>query len=269
MILKKILFWVLAFSITIGAAYYQRVTGPTYPQDIELETTSEIYELELIRSNGANDCRMAFYIPNNDVDAEIKYRRFPTNDQWINASLLRKGDSLIAVLPQQVAAGKIEYEIQFFEKEQKLETNISTHQVIRFKGDVPAWALIPHILFIFIAMLFSNLTAIYAIDKQKRTKLYGILTFVLLALGGMIFGPIVQYYAFGELWTGVPLGWDLTDNKTLIAFLFWFVAVLLNRKEKRLYWYIIAAIVTILIFSIPHSMFGSELDYTNGTISQG
>ena len=40
---------------------------------------------------------------------------------------------------------------------------------------------------------------------------------LLLAVGGFILGPLVQNYAFGELWTGVPFGWDLTDNKTLIA----------------------------------------------------
>jgi len=31
----------------------------------------------------------------------------------------------------------------------------------------------------------------------------------------------VQHYAFGQLWTGVPFGWDLTDNKTLLAALAW------------------------------------------------
>ncbi len=49
----------------------------------------------------------------------------------------------------------------------------------------------------------------------------------------MILGPIVQKYAFGELWTGIPFGWDLTDNKTLIAFLFWILAVIMNRKKER------------------------------------
>jgi hypothetical protein len=41
----------------------------------------------------------------------------------------------------------------------------------------------------------------------------------------MILGPVVQYYAFGEFWTGVPFGWDLTDNKTLVAVIFWALAV--------------------------------------------
>ena len=43
------------------------------------------------------------------------------------------------------------------------------------------------------------------------------LTMGSLFLGGMLLGPIVQNFAFGDYWTGIPFGWDLTDNKTLLA----------------------------------------------------
>jgi hypothetical protein len=79
----------------------------------------------------------------------------------------------------------------------------------------------------------------------------------------------VQKFAFGDLWTGVPFGWDLTDNKTLIAFIFWIIAVVMNRKKEKPFYTILAAVVLLLIFSIPHSMFGSELDYASGEVTQG
>jgi hypothetical protein len=85
----------------------------------------------------------------------------------------------------------------------------------------------------------------------------------------MILGPLVQKFAFGELWTGVPFGWDLTDNKTLIALIFWILAVLMNRKKDRPIYTALAAVVLLLVFSIPHSMFGSELDYSSGEVTQG
>ena len=85
----------------------------------------------------------------------------------------------------------------------------------------------------------------------------------------MILGPVVQLYAFGDLWTGIPFGWDLTDNKTLIAFLFWVLAVAMNWKKSRPAYTVIAAVVLLLIYSIPHSMFGSQLDYNTGTVTQG
>jgi hypothetical protein len=85
----------------------------------------------------------------------------------------------------------------------------------------------------------------------------------------MILGPLVQKFAFGELWTGVPFGWDLTDNKTLIALVFWILAVIMNRKKERPLYTVLAAVILLLVYSIPHSMFGSELDYSTGQVTQG
>ena len=82
-------------------------------------------------------------------------------------------------------------------------------------------------------------------------------------------GPLVQKYAFDELWTGVPFGWDLTDNKTLIAFIAWVIAYLFNRKQESRYWVVAAMVVTLVVFSIPHSLFGSQLDPETGKIIQG
>ena len=75
--------------------------------------------------------------------------------------------------------------------------------------------------------------------------------------------PLVTY------WTGIPFGWDLTDNKTLIAFIFWILAVVMNRKKERPLYTALAAFVLLLVYSIPHSLFGSELDYTSGQVTQG
>jgi hypothetical protein len=118
-------------------------------------------------------------------------------------------------------------------------------------------------------MLFSNLSGLLAAFRIPSYRKYTFLTFGFLFVGGMILGPVVQLYAFGDLWTGVPFGWDLTDNKTLIAFLFWVPAVVMNLKKQRPVYTLIASIVLLLVYSIPHSMFGSHLDYNTGTVTQG
>ena len=46
--------------------------------------------------------------------------------------------------------------------------------------------------------------------------------------GGFVLGPLVQKAAFAAYWTGIPWGWDLTDDKTLFAALFWGAAVFLQ-----------------------------------------
>jgi hypothetical protein len=89
------------------------------------------------------------------------------------------------------------------------------------------------------------------------------LTVALLFAGGFVLGPLVQKFAFGVAWAGFPAGSDLTDNKTLIAFLFWIVALVAGRKGRPARPFVIAAsLVTLLIFLIPHSLRGSELDYS-------
>jgi hypothetical protein len=78
----------------------------------------------------------------------------------------------------------------------------------------------------------------------------------------MIFGPIMQKYAFGAFWTGVPFGIDLTDNKTLIAVIGWLIALIALRKTihpKR--WIIFASVLMFVVYLIPHSVLGSELNY--------
>ena len=105
--------------------------------------------------------------------------------------------------------------------------------------------------------------------SRSEQRKYGIWALSLLLAGGMVLGPVVQYYAFGEFWTGVPFGWDLTDNKTLLAVIFWILAVAMNYRKQRPLYTIIAAVMLLLVYSIPHSMFGSELDYESGKIIQG
>jgi len=181
----------------------------------------------------------------------------------------RTGNTLNGTLPHQPMAGKVEYKVDFFNKGELVNNSHVFHTVVRYTGSVPPGILIPHIFFIFFAMLLSNFTGILALAKHEKALRYGYITLAFLTLGGMIFGPLVQLYAFGDLWTGVPFGWDLTDNKTLIAFVMWIVALIMYNKQKNLRWLITAAVVMILIFLIPHSMFGSELDYTSGSVTQG
>jgi len=182
---------------------------------------------------------------------------------------VNKDEGFYAEVPQQPAAGKIEYYFELTDQSGATTYLKEAPVVIRFKGGVPGFILLPHILFMFIAMLFSNLSGLLAAFKVPAYRKYTLWTFGSLMIGGMFLGPLVQLYAFGDLWTGIPFGWDLTDNKTLIAFAFWVLAVVMNRKKVRPIYTVVAAIVLLLIYSIPHSMFGSQLDYNTGTVTQG
>ncbi len=280
---KKILLWIIAIIITLIAVFYQKITGPTYPKKVNINFNNKNYKIKLLRSHGGKDnAKITLNIPDKDINATLYYRHFPSNEKYIKINfshevikqkkLFGKEKNikvLTAELPNQPPAGKLQYYIVLDSFGNTIDILKNNPVVIRFKGAVPLWILIPHILLMFTAMLLSTLSVLYAIAKIDKFKLYAYITFFTLFMGGIIFGPIVQKYAFGELWTGVPFGWDLTDNKTLIAFIFWIIAILFNLKRKNRTTVIIAGIVLLLIYSIPHSMYGSELNRESGKIEQG
>lgn len=283
--MKKTLLWILAVVITIGAAIYQRTTGPTYPRTEKLTIGDSTYNVELIRTCGERNARVKLPIKDTAVHAVLFYKKLGVAEEFTPVdfkltdirypSFMKKfmgkkdGIMLAASMPKQPAAGKLEYYIELTKNGQSFNLAKDEHVLIRFKGDVPMGVLVPHIILMFAAMLFSSIAGLFAAFKEERYRRYTIWTFVILFIGGFIFGPWVQWYAFGDWWTGIPFGFDLTDNKTLFAFIFW-IAALFGIKGKGRPWLIIlAAIMTIVIFSIPHSLFGSTLDYTTGAVKQG
>ncbi len=283
--IKHISVWVLALIITISAAIYQRKTGPTYPKTVQTSLSDLNFESKLIRSQEiGTPCYVDLNVSDTQVIGKIFYKRYNVEESWTELSMVQRdikeraffgeGTSkkvLSGLLPEQPEAGKLQYFMQI-QKDDKIEF-IAKEQpiVIRFKGAVPSWVLAPHIALMFFSMLLAGLTLIYFLLKNyDLTHRYGLITFAFLSVGGMMFGPLVQKYAFSEFWTGVPFGWDLTDNKTLIAFLAFLIAVAFNYKSRsKMYLYAIATVVLFAVFSIPHSAFGSELNYETGKVTQG
>jgi hypothetical protein len=267
---KGLILWIFAIVFTLGIAVYQRTTGPTYPARGSIEFDNHQIDYKLLRSAN-NDAPAAIILTEipQGITAELEYRRFKTDDVLKTVAFEQQGTDLIAQLPPEPAAGKLAYTVYLISEAEKQALTLEPI-VIRFKGPVPAYVLIPHVLFMFLAMLYSSRAGIEALAKGPNTKAYAFYTFLFLTVGGMLLGPIVQKFAFGEYWTGWPFGEDLTDNKTLVAWIGWGAAwLLIKRDAKKRYWAIIAAIILLAVYLIPHSMFGSELDYDKGTIETG
>jgi hypothetical protein len=272
--MRKFILWILAFLITFCAAIYQRMTGPTYPKKLEVTLNDKIQDLKLIRSLSLNEKpEIRLNLNNSNIRARLFYKRYKSESEYQIADFIYRADpkhgGFFAEVPQQPVAGKLQYYIEITDLNGTKSYLKESPVVIRFKGNVPAFVLIPHILLMFIAMLFSTLAGLMAVIKYPLYKKYALWTLILFFTGGMVLGPIVQYFAFGDLWTGIPFGWDLTDNKTLIALIFWILAVVMNRKKDRPFYTALAAIILLLVFSIPHSLFGSELNYSSGHVTQG
>lgn len=261
---KTFLLWLIAVILTVSSAVYQRLTGPTYPikDSIEIDGTEIDYRL-LTSHYTSSDAVMKIVLHGTDVKGEIRWRRYKSNDPWFTDELSQKGDTVIIVIPKQPSAGKVMYKISLIDDSGKRYEMTKEPVIIRFKDPVPIYVLIPHIIAMFGSMLLSTRTGLEAIFRNRNTYRLTLWTIGFMFIGGLILGPIVQKFAFGAFWTGWPLGTDLTDTKTAVALLFWLIAMWRLRKQSGgRAWTIIAALVTLIIFLIPHSVLGSEIDYT-------
>lgn len=285
--MKKVIYWLLAILITLAAVIYQRKTGPTYDKKMNIEVNGKSCDLKLVRSieiERIDPLRLS--IDDTSIKAKLFYKRFLTDENYtsvdftysqkpVNSVIMNKVFGIteekgwFADIPDQPAAGKIQYYFEVTDNQGPKVYLKDQPIVVRFKGAVPASVLTPHIFFMFFAMLLGNLAGIMAVFKNNRYKFYTNITVITLFIGGMILGPWVQLYAFGEAWAGIPFAWDLTDNKTLLAFVFWLLAFFMNRKKDRPVYTIVACIVMLIVYSIPHSMYGSQLDPETGEIIQG
>jgi hypothetical protein len=351
--MKRFLLWFLAVFITLGAAVYQRLTGPTYPFRARATLDGQDITARLPRSaENVTDCEVKIRGLAAEIGGYVEYMRYKTQDPWTKVPLERSQGALSAGLPKQPAAGKLAYKVVLVKGDKEAVLSGDNPIVIRFKGVVPNWVLIPHIIIMFLAMLLSTAAGLAAFGKARHSpvanningrvrrdwtpgqspgprppwpkfkfvpgillfaagigtayaifkivgipkimgfnlfwlcipvsigagallaalplkpdhRLFAKWTAALLFIGGLVLGPLVQKFSFGVLWSGVPLGFDLTDNKTLIAMVGWFLALFMMRKGKQArVWVAAAAILLMAVYSIPHSVLGSELDYSKLT----
>lgn len=289
---KKILFWTLAVVLTIGASVYQRMTGPTHPERTTVTVNGAEYPLKFPRSGGEEDCPIVLkgigigesgiavasretLQSESEVQGVLYWRKYPSEDAFTKVEMVQSPEGLTASLPVQPAAGKLEYYLSVGTKITGPDGIVTTDQyyfkdeplIIRFKGDVPAWVLIPHIIFMFASMLIAAYALFCALANMPQYKKYINIAFWIILIGGFVLGPLVQKYAFDIYWSGFPFGSDLTDNKTLIAAIAMLAAVFTRKYPWGRWATVLAVLVMFVVYSIPHSMRGSELDHQTGEVT--
>lgn len=252
--------WILAVIITLASAVYQRLTGPTHPKHYVTLLNAKAISVTLDRSHGGDgNHRIAVETKDESITGTLEWKRYNTNDEYTSVPMTYSDGVLSAELPHQLPAGKLHYKLILTDGKQ----TFTASTVIRFRGDVPAVVLLLHVAFMFGGMLLSTRTGLEVFLKDPNVKRLTDMTLLFITIGGLILGPVVLNYAFNEWWTGFPVGTDITDNKTLIAFIAWIsTAIAVRRSKNPKRWILAAAIVTLIVFLIPHSLGGTELDYT-------
>jgi hypothetical protein len=259
--------WLVALLLMGGAAVWQRLTGPTHPRRGHSVIAGQDVGWRLRRSGTSGEPFMVSIPAPEGVTGAVHYRRFPLDEPFRELPMTRDADGLAALLPSQPPAGKLEYYVTLTAAGGSARVPDGEPVVMRFKGDVPALVLIPHVVTMFVAMMIGVRAALAALLGRPEARRYAWVALVGITLGGLVLGPIVQKCAFNAFWAGWPFGGDLTDNKTVVMWAAWVVsvAVLARRREPNdhvgRFSVVAACLVTIAVYLVPHSLRGSELDY--------
>jgi len=269
--LRTTILWVLAVLLMAATVVYQRRTGPTHPLRGTVTIAGVTTAYKLIRSEETvRDARVA--LPDPGVPGTLVWRRFPLQEAWTRQPMLREQKDgkaeLAGYLPKQPAAGKLEYTVELGEGPGAVRLPPDGPVVLRYKGPVALAVLLPHVSMMFIAVLLGLRTGLGALFSATAPRRLLWLTLGCMTLGGLVLGPFVQKAAFGHYWTGFPWGYDLTDNKTLLMWGVWVLAAIVAgpRPRSREGWgraaVLAATLAMAVVYLIPHSMRGSQLDYS-------
>ena len=277
--IRGVTLWVIAVVLMAGAYSYQKRTGPTNPLRGSISVDGADVRYKLLRSHETTEgAPISLPSPDGKVTGALHWKNYPTKDPFsttpMQVTQVEGQSTLLARLPKRPAAGKIEYFLELNTPTGAVrvpEAGGENEILLRYKDPVPGSILWPHICAMFLTMLIGMRAGLSALFQPGTMKRYSWTTLIVMTAGGLVLGPIVQKYAFGAYWTGFPWGYDLTDNKLLIMWAVWLIACVwmggkINADGKtagglgRL-GVLLASVVMVAVYLIPHSMQGSELDY--------
>lgn len=251
---RTILFWILAIVITLISAFYQRVTGPTYPLSGKINFDGKEISYKLDRSHStSSNYTVELNTGDPSIHGVLYVKKFNSYNGFTEIEMSGTG-TLKAEVPTQPKLHKLEYFVKLFKDQISAQLPADKHVVIRFKDDVPIGILIPHIFAMFFAMMLSTRAGLEFFNKEPKLDKLALWTIVFFFIGGFPLGFAMNGFAFGDVWGGWPFGHDVTDNKTQIAFLAWLIAFYLIKKNKNAKLAaLFAAIIMIAVYMIPHS----------------
>jgi hypothetical protein len=280
---KSIVLWLAAAALTVACFVFQNRTGPTYPLEGTAETARGPVRFKFLRSEEIGtplQLMLREPVPAG-VAGQVRWRRYKSHDDWRTTAMeagtfrftrrgtaeeLRGVGASLPSLPER--AGKYEFYVDLDDGTGFKSVTGEKAIFARYKAPVPVFVLFPHILLVFLSMTLAVRTALAALTGGEVRRLLPA-TIGSLLLGAFLLGPLVQKYAFGVWWSGFPYGYDWTDNKVVVELAAWLLAgavLLFSRDLKRVRAAVVLALaVTLAVYFIPHSIFGSEYDYTRGS----
>ena len=270
---------VLAFILTIALLGLSRRLSTRRPHDMAADGEGLRLEHRTVTEQvGPGRPDLALSVECEGAFEPVVRYRVGKERELRSAAMTDDGDGVWrAALPEFDKGTKIYYALELYrgnDRAARIPEEEGSFLFIKYKGKVSAVVLTLHILFMFASFYFMVQCLWSAIGilagRAWKAEAVGHARWVLISsfIGGWPLGFILNYQAFGVVWEGIPFGYDITDNKTQIMFVFWLVSLLLVRgsflgrgEEPDILGArgfaaaaIISFVVSLALFIVPHSL---------------
>lgn len=253
--MRSVLSWLVALAVTLAFAWWQRVSGPTYPETgvVTLGGSTFRYRLEQTHG-GEGDHGVVVPVRHTEIQGVLEWKRLD-DAAWSSSIMTSRGGDLVASIPHQPIGGRVLYRVRLIHVGREVVLPRDGPALLRFRGHVPQWVLVPHILAMLLALLFATRAGLETLSPTPKLEALVSRTIAALFAGGIVLGCLLEWYAFGTPWRGFPVDTDVTDNKTLVALAVWIVVALALRKGRHpKAWVALAAVVTLVVYFVPHGI---------------
>jgi hypothetical protein len=253
--------WLVALVITALGLVIQRKTGEKMPLSLETQWQGRQVRTVLARSHvGPGGQRLVIEGVDPDWHGTVVWRRYGQGNVYRRESLRNLGSMLSGELSPQPRGSALEYRVEVEAQGNKL-LRLPEHGTVitRYKGATPLWVSLPHLFLLYLGLFLGVRAGLEALALGPRSHILAGLALICFLFGGLLFGPLMKVNAYGILWRGPPVGLDSTDTKTVVLVLAWLVPVILRARERRARrWVILASVLSVIAFLIPHSVFGTS-----------
>lgn len=250
--------WALALVLALAGLFIQRLLSSELPLSLAVDWEGRPVRAELARVHvGPGDQRFMVEGVAGTWTGELIWRPAGGEEAFMRAPLRNLGSLMTGEIPVQPRGRRAEYRLEITGREGTLRLPEHGTVFTRFRGTVPFWVSLSHVLLLALGLLFAMRAGLEALALGEHAlSLAGAALFAFLG-GGLIAGPLMKHHAYGLLWAGPPFGLDSTDTKTVLVVLAWLLPLVLRARGRRARrWIVLAAALTLAAFLIPHSSFG-------------
>lgn len=250
--------WVIALVLCLTGLFAQRQLSSELPLTIDQAWAGKRVTTTLDRVHvGPGGQRISVAGVEPEWTGELIWRPADSEAEFHRLPLRNLGSLIAGEIPLQARGIRAEYRLELETPDGLLRLPAQGTLMIRSRGATRLEVSLAHIALLALGLLLAMRAGLEALALGEHAQVFAWGSFLSFLGGGLVCGPLMKQQAYGLLWTGPPFGLDSTDTKTLLIVIAWLLPLLLRARGLRARrWIVLAALLSLAVFLIPHSSFG-------------